>query len=172
MKKQKRKAKRPAKKQTNVAVDSSTEETPAKTSRRDVLRKIRNGGLLAAVAGGGGWYLIQDVRATIREHDLSQIGNGIPSVVQIHDPQCPRCVALQSETRDAMAAFDAGELQYLIADITRQDGRQLAAVHNVNHVTLLLFDAEGNRRDVLVGDNTSENLEAVFRQHVTRSSAD
>ena len=34
------------------------------------------------------------VEATIREGDLSQIGNGTPTVVQIHDPQCPRCVAL------------------------------------------------------------------------------
>ncbi|MEM7123512.1 MAG: hypothetical protein AAF563_19705 [Pseudomonadota bacterium] len=171
MKKQKRKAKRPAKKQANVSVQAAPEDASDKSSRRDVLRKIRNGGLLAVVAGGGGWYLIQDVRATIREHDLTQIGNGIPAVVQIHDPNCPRCLALQGETRDAMASFEDGELQYLIADISRSEGRQLAAAHNVNHVTLLLFDAEGNRRDVLVGERTSDDLEEAFRRHVARSSA-
>ncbi len=172
MKKQKRKTKRPVKKQAQAPAGAGVEDAPATTSRRDVLRKIRNGGLLALVAGGGGWYLVQDVRATIREHDLTQIGNGIPTVVQVHDPQCPRCLALQRETRDALAAFDDGELQYLIADISRQEGRQLAAAHNVNHVTLLLFDAEGNRRDVLVGENTSAYLEDVFRRHVARGRAD
>lgn len=169
---QKRKAKRPAKKQADISVSADPRDAPTKTSRRDLLKKVRNGGLLALVAGGGGWYLVQDVRATIREHDLTQIGNGIPSVVQIHDPQCPQCLALQSETRDAMAAFDDGELQYLIADISRQDGRQLAAAHDVNHVTLLLFDAQGNRRDVLVGHNTSAYLEEIFRRHAARGSAD
>ena len=171
MKKQKRKTKRSAKKQTDAPANADVQEAPASASRRDVLRKVRNGGLLALVAGGGGWYLIEDVRATIREHDLTQIGNGIPTVVQIHDPQCARCIALQCETRDALCAFGDDEIRFLIADISRQDGRQLAAVHNVNNVTLLLFDAEGNRRDVLVGDNTSEYLEEVFRHHVARGGA-
>ena len=62
-------------------------------------------GPVAALAGGGGWYLVDEVMATISEQDLTKIGNGIPSVVQIHDPQCSRCIALQNETRKAMKAF-------------------------------------------------------------------
>lgn len=127
--------------------------------------------LVAAVMGGGGWYLVQDVSATHREHDLSRIGNGTPAVVQIHDPQCPTCRALQRETRAALSDFEDGELQYLVANIRSAEGRQLAAAHNVGHVTLLLFDADGERRQVLVGSNTSEYLKAVFRRHIAQQGS-
>ena len=105
----------------------------------------------------------------MREHDLSLIGNGIPAVVQIHDPQCQRCVALQRETRDALCEFDESELQFLVANIRSEEGRALAAAHGVGHVTLLLFDASGQRRAVLAGSNESEYLAAAFRRHIARS---
>ena len=122
--------------------------------------------MAVAAAGVGGWYLVAEVRAGLREEDLSQIGNGIPAVVQIHDPQCPHCRALQRETRDALAAFDDGDLQYLIANIRTPEGRRFATTHGVGHVTLLLFDGAGERRDVLVGANTSEHLERAFHRHL------
>ena len=74
-------------------------------SRRSLLKRFRTGGIVAVVAAGGGWALMREVQATVREHDLSRIGNGKPAVVQIHDPECPRCVALQREARDAVCAI-------------------------------------------------------------------
>ena len=147
----------------------SANDSQKASSRRDFLRKIRNGALVAVAVGGVGWYFVEDVRATVSEGDLSRIGNGIPSVVQIHDPQCPTCQALQREAREAMAKFDEGELQYLVANIRSAKGSGLANAHGVGHVTLLLFDAEGKRRGVLVGSNTSENLERAFRRHLLRT---
>lgn len=141
------------------------------TSRRDFLRTVGNRALIVVAVGGAGWYLVEEVRATIREEDLSRIGNGIPAVVQIHDPQCPRCAALQREARDAMAEFDDGELQYLVANIRSEKGRRLADAHGVGHITLLLFDGEGQRRDVLVGPNSSANLAHAFRRHLARSGS-
>ena len=139
------------------------------SGRRDFLRRLGNRALIVAAVGGAGWYLVEEVRATIREEDLSRIGNGIPAVVQVHDPQCLRCAALQRETREAMSAFDDGELQYLVANIRSAKGRQLAGAHGVGHITLLLFDGEGERLDVLVGPNTSESLVHAFRRHLARS---
>ena len=145
-------------------------ESPQNTSsRRDFLRKIRNGALVTVALGGAGWYFVEDVRATVSEGDLSRIGNGIPSVVQIHDPQCPRCQALQREARKAVAKFNDGELQYLVANIRNAKGNSFANAQGVGHVTLLIFDAKGNRRGVLVGSNTSENLERTFRRHLLRT---
>ncbi len=169
MKRQKRRVK--STRNQNAGGSIGTETPPNKSSRRDLLKKIRNGVLVAAVVGGGGWYLVRDVSATVQEQDLSQIGNGIPTVVQIHDPQCPRCVALQRETRKALADFEDGELQFLVANIRVSEGKRLAATHGVGHVTLLLFDAEGRKRDVLTGPNTSEYLKAVFRRHLIRSGS-
>ena len=164
MKRQKHRAKRTNTPKPNAS--ASVGGSPDKSSRRGFLKTLRNGTLAAVVVGGGGWYLVREVSAGIRERDLSQIGNGTPTIVQIHDPQCPTCRALQRETRKALAEFDAGELQYLVADINSAEGRQLATAHGVGHVTLLLFDAEGQRRDVLVGANTSETLTLVFRRHL------
>ena len=166
MKRQKPKAKRTNTQKTNRSDGTGTSR--GKPSRRDFLRRTSRGALGVAAVGGVGWYLVQEVRATIREKDLSQIGNGIPAVVQIHDPQCSRCLALQRETRKALSEFDDGALQYLVANIRTAEGKQLADAHGVRHVTLLLFDAEGRKRDVLVGPSTSDYLTHVFRRHIAR----
>ena len=167
MKRQKRKSKRPNKQ--NRAQPPAIENTEESTSRRVFLRRARNSAIATLVVGSGGWFLIDKVRATMREQDLSVIGNGIPTVVQIHDPQCPKCVALQSEARDAMCGFDDGELQYVVANIRSPEGRELARTHRVGHVTLLLFDGAGQRRSVLSGPNESAYLTDAFRRHVARS---
>jgi len=136
--------------------------------RRDVLRRLRNGALVFAGVGIGGWYVGSEVWAGIEEADLSKIGGGTPTIVQIHDPQCPKCQALQKEARKALEQFNEGELQYLVANIRQDKGQRFAAKHGVPHVTLLLFDGDGERREVLSGPNTSDNLEHVFRQHLER----
>ncbi len=140
-------------------------------SRRDFLQNLGYGGIGIAVVGGGGWYLASSVHAGIVEQDLSRIGNGIPTVVQIHDPQCPRCRALQREAREALSELDDGEIQFLVANIRRPEGRDLAAAHRVGHVTLLLFDGSGKRRGVLVGENSSEILLAEFKRLIRRSTS-
>ncbi len=140
-----------------------------KLSRRDFMSNVGYGALGVAIVGGGSWFFVEEVRATMRESDLTQIGNGIPAVVQIHDPQCSQCAALQRESREALCEMaGSGQLQFLVADIRTTKGRQFAASHNVGHVTLLLFDANGRRRGVLSGPNTSETLTGVFERHLER----
>ncbi len=146
-----------------VAAPSTAPERPG---RRDFLRRARNGALVGAGVLGAGWYLVEDVNAHRREHDLARIGNGIPAVVQIHDPECPRCRALQRETRRALEDFEPGEIQYLVANIRTDEGRALAAKHGVGHVTLLLMDGAGKRNHTLRGANTSESLKQAFRLHI------
>ena len=166
MKRQKRRTKRPIKK--NRDQPAGVEVLDKAPTRRAFLRKIQTGAVATLVGGGVSWYLIDTVRATIREQDLSRIGNGVPTVVQIHDPQCPRCVELQREARDALCGFDETELQFLVANIRSAEGRELAAAHGVGHVTLLLFDASGKRRAVLAGPNDSAYLTGAFRRHLAR----
>ncbi|MDD9916630.1 MAG: hypothetical protein OXT01_18420 [Rhodospirillaceae bacterium] len=166
MKKQNTKTRNAKKKQReNIVVE--TVEPARKPDRRQFLGTVRNWSIAAAVVGVGGWFLVDDIRATSKELDLSQIGKGIPTVVQIHDPQCPKCQALQREARKAMKAFGADELRYLVANIREEAGRGLARAHQVGHVTLLLFDGDGKRQEIVVGQRTSKTLEHVFRRHVT-----
>ncbi|NKB19301.1 MAG: hypothetical protein GKS01_02045 [Alphaproteobacteria bacterium] len=161
---------RKSKKKHSPQASISSEEPNKKTSRRDFFASLSNVALATAVGGGLTWYIVDEACATTREHDLTRIGNGVATVVQIHDPQCSVCAALQKEARDAMSNFDDNELQYLVANIRQQKGRALANKHGVQHITLLLLDGEGNRRGVLVGPNKSAYLVAAFRNHVSRVS--
>ena len=149
-------------KQSNPAVEAGS-------SRRDMLRKFRNGGIAAAVLGVGGWFAVQDVQATIQEHDLSRIGNGVPTVVQIHDPSCSLCIALQKETRAAVGEFEDDQIQFLVANIQDSRGKKLATDHGVGHVTLLLFDGKGNRKEIMRGSNDRAVLESAFRQFLANT---
>ncbi len=162
----KRAAKRPNQHKNRPAAKAAT--GAQSLDRRNVLGKMRNAALAAAGVGAVGWYVVSEVRAGIQEADLTRIGNGIPTIVQIHDPQCPVCQALQKEARKALAEFQEGELQYLVANIRQDKGRRLATQHGVQHVTLLLFDGKGERQEILAGPNTSADLERAFRRHLER----
>jgi len=168
MRRQKRKNTRPSKK--NGPAHQQASATPEAPTRRDFFAKTRNGVIAAAavVVGVTGWYLVDEIRATIQEGYLTRIGNGIPTIVQIHDPQCPKCVALQQETRDALSNFEDGKLQYLVANIRTVEGKMLDTSHGVGHVTLLLLDGQGRKLNTLVGSNTGRYLTEMFRDHLSR----
>lgn len=141
-----------------------------KLTRREILRSTAMLTGIGAVILGGIGYVGTGVYAEIVEGDLSKLGNGLPTIVQIHDPQCPRCRALQKETRDALAEFEGGKLQYLVANIRNADGKRFADRHGVGHVTLILFDGEGKPRKTLVGERASGALVSEFRHLIAVSS--
>ncbi len=172
MKRQKtrqRQTARPRKPAQYGAPDARPVQAEGRT-RREALAMIRNWGVVGVLVAGGGWYLVEEVSATIAEHDLSKIGNGTPAIVQIHDPECPRCRELQRETRRALKAFGDDEIQYLVANIRHAEGQALAAAHGVPHVTLLMFDGAGKRRDMLTGNYDGDFLATVFREHLEASA--
>lgn len=166
MKRQKKKP-RPAKrnKPATPAAEAPAVENPG---RRRFMDFAKGWGLVAVLAAGGGWYLIDEVTATIAEQDLSKIGNGIPTVVQIHDPGCSRCAELQRQARKAMKGFGDGELQFLVANIHSKDGRALATQHGVGHITLLFLDGAGKRKDTLQGNYESDYLKNMFAAHAKK----
>ncbi len=173
MKRQNRKSKQASRSKANDGrqkrATAPAEDDQSAVGRRTALVKLRDYGIVVALVGGAGWYALDHVGSRFAEYDLSRIGNGIPAVVQIHDPGCPLCRELQRQTREALAAFDESELQYIVADIKTGKGRELAAAHGVQHVTLVLFDGQGRRLDILAGSNTADFLEDAFRRHLAAS---
>ncbi len=165
--KQSKTGRRRAKATMQSKMSPADDEAPG-VSRRGFLVKARNYGLAVAVAGGAGWLLAADFRDALAEEDLSKIGAGVPTVVQIHDPQCPRCRALQKEARAAMEEFADGEIRYLVANIRQPRGRDFAAQQGVGHVTLLIFDENGRRQEVLSGPNSRARLKRVFARHAAK----
>lgn len=168
MKRQKTKARQSTKSRKTLDTTKPSDSNNADQGRRKFLANVRSWGVLGLLAAGGGWYLVDEVTATMAEHDLSKVGNGVPTIVQIHDPQCSRCVALQREARRAMDNFGDGELQYLVANIRSGEGQKFAAAHGVGHITLLLFDGKGTKQDTVTGNYSEDYLSDLFRSHVDR----
>lgn len=135
-------------------------------SRRDFIGLARKGALGIGAIGVGGYFAIRAVQGGLHERDLSRLAAGKPTVVQVHDPNCPTCNALQKEARKALKCFGECEMQYLIADIKTDEGAIFAARHGVSHVTLLLFNAEAELREVVHGLHTEDELKGIFEAHL------
>jgi len=95
--------------------------------------------------------------------DLSVIGSGVPVVVQVHDPSCPSCRKLKSNTESALARIK-GDLHYRIADLHTGAGRSIASKYNAQKVTLLTFAGDGEYLNSYVGIRSVESLETVFER--------
>lgn len=141
---------------------------PIDTSRRGFISSVRNGAIGLVAAGGLGAYVVHLYQSTSHEHDLSRVGNGTASVVQIHDRQCQLCLALQKETRQALESLDGDKPDYVIADIRTDKGLSFANKHGAKHVTLLLFDKAGKLRQVINGQRGSNELRQAFQRLVAR----
>lgn len=166
MKRHNRKSK-PAKKAPATAAAQPIKKT---MSRRDILVNSLIYTAGAAVIGGSGWYVLDIVAAEAKESDLSVVGNGVPVVVQIHDPSCPTCNALRSEAREAVCSFDESELQFRVANLQTKEGRDLADEYDVGKITLLMFDGSGTMRIALPGLKQAETLKPIFDRHVAQYS--
>lgn len=164
MKKQNKSNRASNKKSRRVSVEGPSVDD----SRRNLLRLARNGAIGLSAVGGIGFFFVQNVRSSIHEHDLTRVGNGTPTVVQIHDPQCSLCRALQSETRSALSEFGEDELDYVVADIRTDEGSVFARRYSVPHVTLLLFDKTGQLKATMRGQRQADELAMAFRQLLRR----
>lgn len=103
-----------------------------------------------------------------REHDLSVIGNGISTVVQVHDPDCPICRQLQRAVREAARGIEPDRLQVRTASLSVASGRAFAYRHGVPHVTLLYFDGDGRLKRKESGPQSSATLRPAFLAHANR----
>lgn len=166
MRKQAKSKKPGARKSTPASLAAEAE--PIDTDRRSFISSVRNGAIGLLAAGGIGAYVVHLYQSTSHEHDLSRVGNGKASVVQIHDPQCQLCLALQKETRQALGSLDGDRPDYVIADIRTDKGLRFANKHGAKHVTLLLFDKTGKLRQVINGQHGSSELRQAFQRLVAR----
>ncbi|MBW4707483.1 thioredoxin family protein [Roseobacter sp. YSTF-M11] len=150
---------------TRKRISKTTPAAAPGLARRDMLKLARNGAIGAVLVSGGGYFALGSFQAYAAEHDLTRLGQGKPVVVQVHDPQCPTCTALQKQARRALKSFGECDLVYLIADITTPEGRAFAVRHGVGNVTLLLFDGQGGLHQTVQGLHDSNQLDAIFQAH-------
>ena len=136
-----------------------------KLSRRSLMANLALVGGGVIVLGGGGIAFGMDFRRKLAEGDLSRIGDGTPTIVQIHDPSCQLCQALQRETRAALSDCDEG-FTYLVANITTADGAAFQRRMGQPHVTLALLDGDGTPVHFINGVTPAETLKDAFQTHL------
>lgn len=159
MKKTKRKS---ASKPSRVQSGAKSAHQSSKQTRRDFLNKASWVGLATVLGGGAVFFGARSVTARMAESDLGRIGQGVPVVVQVHDPTCPLCAALQKQARRAMRSFEEDELVFLVADQTTETGRAFAQEFGVTHVTLVLLDGTGAYVETLQGVRPASELHPAF----------
>jgi hypothetical protein len=142
----------------------------APPTRRNFLAYAPYVAVGALVVGGLGVWGTSAVQADLAEQDLSIIGDGVPTIVQVHDPTCPICTALQKEARAALDDIDTGALEYRIANIKNDVGSAFATLHGSSHATLLFFDSAGNLTQRVQGATPREELYDAFMAHIARDS--
>ncbi|MEM9247285.1 MAG: thioredoxin domain-containing protein [Pseudomonadota bacterium] len=135
-------------------------------AKRATLSTLGLYALGALAIGGGGTAFGYDFMRALSEQDLDRVGNGTPAIVQVHDPQCGLCRALQSETRRALKSFDTETVSYLVANIRNTDGAEFASRMGVGHVTLLLFDGQGQLVHVVNGVTPQDQLVTTFAREL------
>ena len=96
------------------------------------------------------------------EYDLSVVGNGKPTVVQIHDPGCRLCNQLKSNLSEVKDEFKE-KIQFKTANIVKREGRRFASKYNVPHVTLLFFDKKGQRVNTIQGVSSSVDIKSSLQ---------
>lgn len=156
---------RKTKKRSKSRIAANATQTPLKTRRQMLGRLAAYAGSAMFLIGSGG-VLAMDYRKSLTEHDLSVIGQGVPVIVQIHDPQCSMCTALQKQTRRALKSFEPDQVLYRIANIRTEAGAGFQNAARLPHVTLVLYDAAGEQTHVIEGVTQAADLVRAFRAHL------
>lgn len=154
-----------SKKRKKSSDTPATSNSTKPVTRRQALSTI---GLYAAGAtavAAGGTFLAVDFTSKLAEADLTKIGNGLPTIVQIHDPSCSLCTQLQKQTRSALRDFDVPH-QYLVANITTQEGAAFQGRMGQPHVTLILMDGDGALKHVINGVTPADEILALLNTHL------
>jgi len=160
MKKSKQKRPKAKRKQSGQQAQAPASK-PVRT-RRDLLQTAGVFGIGALVLASGGAWAVSAFRATMAERDLTTVGQGRPTIVQVHDHQCQSCVALQREARAALKDFD---FDYKVADLNAENGMIFASRHRAGQTTLLFFDGAGNVTNRIVGLTSRDDLIRAFQAH-------
>jgi len=150
------KRKKPTSKSTKIKNKSPKSKSPKQWNYIKILKRSL---IALCFLGVIAVPVIAYVQKSEIEHDLSVLGNGTPTVVQIHDPNCPMCQQLKSNLGKVKGEFK-DDIQFKTANIKTKKGRRFATKYNVPHVTLLFFDKQGKRVNTLQGVSTPDAIKS------------
>jgi len=119
-------------------------------------------GVVSALAIPAYVALSAHTKKSKAERDLSVIGNGTPTLIQVHDETCPSCRQLLSSVKGVINNFP--DIQFKIADLRSNKGIKFASKHQVYKVTLMYFDSRGRKVDVASGLQTKDEVSSFIKR--------
>jgi len=57
-----------------------------------------------------------------------------------------------------------GKIRFVLANLTKSEGRWFAEYHNAGRITLLFFNPDGEKISTLTGEHETEYLRKVFNR--------
>ncbi|MFY0663994.1 MAG: hypothetical protein JXQ97_05170 [Natronospirillum sp.] len=156
-----------SKRKHTAAKNKKQATAPKKRTLMQQLRRLRGIGitLLVIVAIGGVAWFYQAQHADMR--DVSVIGNGTPTVVQLYDQNCVTCRQLDKNAKAAMRGYN-DDLQFRIVNLNVPSGQAFAQRYNGGQTTLLYFDGNGRHVTTVTGVQSSADLQESFDLLVAR----
>jgi hypothetical protein len=151
--------KKPHKK--HLTHDEIKEAHADRIRRRDRRMILRGGVALLVLAPLATLGVIRYQRGAAELRDLSVIGNGQPTVVQVYDYGSRPCRQLRSNVSAVEGEFKP-RVQFRLADRSTPDGAILATRHSVGQTTLLMFGADGQLRQTLAGVQDVETIRSAI----------
>lgn len=119
---------------------------------------------LVVIAAGAAVTIYEQREEAVR--DLSQVGKGIPAVVQVHDNTCPVCTELRSNVERIEGDFSDDALLIRVADVHTEEGLRFASRYTeARRATLLFIDGEGNLVNEIGGAQGVAALRRLFEDH-------
>jgi len=95
--------------------------------------------------------------------DLTVIGKGKPAAVQVFDPNSVSSLDLMEAFNKVRGEYE-GRIEFLLADLNRDEGKQFAQTHGVGSNTLVLFGPDGSKVGTVPGPQNAEALKKLFKQ--------
>lgn len=130
--------------------------------RKKVIFSVAIAGIVVLAAGAAVTIFERRAEAV---YDLSQVGQGVPAVVQVHDHTCPVCTELRATVDRIDGDFSEENLLIRVADVHTEEGLEFASRYTgARRATLLYIDGEGNLVNEISGAQGEAALRRTFRE--------
>jgi hypothetical protein len=93
--------------------------------------------------------------------DLSRIGKGKAALVLVRDKSAVQSFDL-IEVMNGIRDQYSGKVEFLLTDFNTPEGRAFITANGAERVTVVVFDANGNKVNVLYAPQTAESMQQAI----------
>ena len=155
-----------AKRKASGSPETQARKQQAKAERARIKRRSRLIYVGAAVAGVLAAIVLLTAMNNRNERlaqDLSQLGEGVPAVVQVWDITCPICNQNKTNVERIDQDYSDDELLVRYVDMRTEEAVRFARRYTQNsRQTMLFFDGAGELTNIVTGPLEVNDLRILF----------